>query len=128
MRTRVVAREGLFLWERGWWHGRGYSCGNEGGGTGGTVFVRTRVVAREGAVLVRTRVLVREGLLLWERGWWHGRGCSCENEGGGTGGSVLVRTRVVAREGAVLVRTRVVVREGLFLWERGWWHGRGLFL
>ena len=36
-----------------------------------------------------------------------GRGCSCENEGGGTGGGILVGTRVVAQE-------------GLFLWERGW--------
>ena len=55
----------------------GCSYENEGGGTGGAVLVRTRVVAR-------------------------GRGCSCENEGGGTGGGVLVRTRVVAREGLFL--------------------------
>ena len=48
----------------------------------------TRVVAREGAVLVRTRVVAREGLFLWERGWWHGRGYSCGNEGGGMGGAV----------------------------------------
>ena len=28
--------------------------------------------------------------------------CSCDNEGGGTGGGILVRTRVVAREGVFL--------------------------
>ena len=66
----------------------------------------TRVVAREGAVLLRTRVVAREGLFLWKRWWWHGRGCSCGNEGGGTGGVILVGTMVVARE-------------GLLLWERG---------
>ena len=76
MTTRVVAREGLFLWEQGWWHG---SCS----------FVRTRVVAREGAVVVGTRVVAREGLFLWERVWWHGRDYSCGNEGGGTGVALL---------------------------------------
>ena len=53
MRTRMVAR------------GRGCSCENEGGGTGGAVLVRTGVVARE-------------------------RGCSCENEDGGTGAGLFL--------------------------------------
>ena len=96
--------------------GRGCSCENEGGGTGGAVLQGTRVAAPEGAVLVRTRVVAREEAALVRTGVVaRERGCSCENECGCTGGGVLVGTRVLARE-------------GLFLRSRGWWHGRGLFL